>query len=49
MVRFVQLPFTFTGRLENQNAKEFPLLGVGCIKREKSAVKVPAEPGPVIW
>jgi hypothetical protein len=48
MVRFVKVPFTLTGRLENQNAREFPPLGVGCMKMVKPALKVPAEPGPVI-
>src|SRR5258708_4161184 len=48
-VRFVQVPFTSTGRLENQNARAFPPLGVGCIPSVKSAVKVPLDPGPVTW
>jgi len=49
MVRFVKAPFTLTGRLENQNASEVPPLGVGCMKIVKLALKVLAEPGPVIW
>jgi hypothetical protein len=41
IVRFVQVPFTFTGKKENQNAREFPPLGVGFPGRVKLAGKVP--------
>jgi len=48
-VTFVQVPFTSTGRLENQNPRAFPPLGVGCIASVKSAVKLPLGPGPATW
>jgi hypothetical protein len=48
IVRCVHVPFTSTGKEENQNAREFPALGVGCAARVKLALKVPLVPGPVI-
>jgi len=49
IVRFVQVPFTFTGKEENQNTRGFPPLGVGFPDSVKLALKVPLGPGPVIW
>jgi hypothetical protein len=49
IVRFVQVPFTFTGKGENQNARESPPFGVGCAERVKLALNVAVEPGPVTW
>jgi hypothetical protein len=48
MVIVVQVPLTSTGKLENQNASEFPPLGVACIPRVKSAMNAPLDPGPEI-
>jgi hypothetical protein len=49
MVIVVQVPLTSTGKLENQNASEFPPLGVACMPRVKSATNAPLDPGPEIW
>jgi len=49
IVRFVQVPFTFTGKGKNQNARESPPFGVGCAERVKHVLNVAVEPGPVTW